>query len=101
MGRLPRLDHRWFDLVAPRGEPDPVLPRIRAVAAGRVVRGGDALRSVSAPHLLGDRPVRMALRRLAREDLVFVPISGPPAIAPRGRRLLELADGEVATAPED
>lgn len=74
---------------------------IRAVAAGRVVRGSNASRSVAAPHLLDDQPVRLELRRLAREDLVFVPISGPPVIAPRGRRLLEIANGEVATAPED
>lgn len=73
---------------------------IRAVAAGRVIRGGDAPRSISAPHLLDDRPVRMELRRLAREDLVFVPISAPPVIAPRGRRLLEIANGEVAATPE-
>lgn len=44
---------------------------IRAVAAERVIRGGDAPRSVGAPHLLDDRPVRMELRRLALEDLVF------------------------------
>lgn len=65
-----------------------------AVRDGRVVRGdgagGDG--SLFAPHLLDGQPVRLSLVRLAREDLIEMPISGPPRLAARGRRLLNQLD---------
>jgi hypothetical protein len=71
---------------------------LRAVAAGRVVRGSDGLdRGIAAPHLLNGQPVRLSLRRLADEGLVVMTISGSPVLDARGRRLLELANGEVAS----
>ena len=60
-----------------------------AIAAGEVVRGmagGDS--SFQAPHYWLGRPVRMDLRRMAQEELILMPISGPPRLAPRGQRLL-------------
>ena len=74
---------------------------LRAVAAGRVLRGeagGEA--SVWAPHYLDHQLVRLELRRLATQELILMPISGPPVLAPRGQRLLAAANGE-GTSAED
>ena len=72
------------------------LGMLRAVASGLVVRGGGGDRGVMAPYLLEGEQVRLSIVWLAREDLIVMPISGPPRVAPRGRRLLEIANGEVA-----
>jgi len=40
--------------------------------------------SASAPHLWRGRPVRFELRRLADDDLLRLPMSGPPKLLPRG-----------------
>lgn len=62
---------------------------LRAVADGRVVRGQTGTDTgLMAPHLLDGEPVRMPLWRLTQEDLVEMPLSGAPHLAPRGRRLL-------------
>jgi hypothetical protein len=66
---------------------DQDMALLGAVAAGRVVRGDGDDSSIIAPHLLDGRPVRLALRRLATEGLVHMPISGRPSLAPRGERL--------------
>jgi hypothetical protein len=65
---------------------------LAAVATGAVIRPST---SVSAPFIFEGSPVD--LRRLAREDLVFAPISGAPALQARGARLLAIARGELPT----
>ncbi len=67
---------------------DEDMALLEAVRAGRVVRGDGNDSSILAPHLLDGRPVRLWLHRLAAEGLVNTPISGPPALAPRGERLI-------------
>lgn len=74
------------------------LTLLRAIAAGRVIRGehgGET--SVFSAHYFDGTLVRMELRRLAAQELINMPISGPPTLAPRGRRLLSTANGEQAT----
>jgi hypothetical protein len=68
------------------------------VAAGRVLRGpqGESMAIMSAHFLDGD-PIRMQLRRLVQEELVMMPISGPPTLDARGRRLLAVANGMIAS----
>lgn len=73
------------------------LALLRAVAAGRVLRGeqgGET--SVFSAHYFDGRLVRMELRRLAAQELINMPISGAPTLAPRGWRLLSAANGEHA-----
>ena len=66
---------------------------LRAVADGRVLRGDSGTDTgLMAPHLLDGEPVRMSLRRLARDDLVEMPLSGPPRLAPRGTLLLRASN---------
>jgi hypothetical protein len=73
-------------------KPDVAL--LQAVEAGQVVRGTTGVAtSLFAPHLLHGEPVRLQLRWLADEQLLAMPISGPPTIEPRGYRVLELAGG--------
>jgi hypothetical protein len=68
---------------------------LRAVQAGEVVRGADGhSTSINAPHLWKGSVVSLVISRLAREDLLFANISGPPVLAPRGRRLLAVANSE-------
>lgn len=69
---------------------------VAGVASGAVIRPST---SVSAPFLFEDSPVD--LRRLAREDLVFAPISGAPALQARGARLLAIARGDLRTPLDD
>lgn len=74
---------------------------LRAVAAGRVVRGaagGDT--ALMASFMLDGASIRLELTWLARQDLIEMPISGRPRLAPRGVRLLAIANGEIA-APRD
>jgi hypothetical protein len=68
------------------------------VAAGRVTRAGTHL---NAPYLVDSDPLWTDLKRLAREDLLFAPISGPPTLRPRGVRLLAVAWGELPMPPAD
>jgi hypothetical protein len=68
---------------------------LAAVAAGAITRASTV---VNAPFLLDGTPVQ--LRRLAREDLVYAPISGPPSLQPRGRRLLAIKHREYPTPIE-
>ena len=92
----PRVSDR--DILA---RPDDI-ELLRAVANGTIRRGlGGSETSIFASHYLDGELVRMQLRRMAREDLIVMPISGPPSLAPRGRRLLEYANGEVATPPPE
>jgi hypothetical protein len=72
------------------------LGMLRAVASGLVVRAGGADLRVMAAYFLDGEPVRLSMVGLAREELILMPISGPPRVAPRGRRLLEIANGGVA-----
>jgi anti-sigma-K factor RskA len=69
---------------------DYIMGLLRAVEARQVSR---ASRSAAAAFLLGDMPVMM--KNLAREDLVYAPISGSPTLATRGARLLSVARGEL------
>lgn len=62
---------------------------IAAVAAGAITR---ASTHVNAAFLIDDVPVQ--LQRLAREDLLYAPISGSPTLQPRGERLLAIGRGE-------
>lgn len=57
--------------------------------AGAITRAGA---TISAAFVLDDAPVQ--LKRLAREDLLFAPISGLPTLRPRGERLLAIRRGE-------
>ena len=66
---------------------------LRAVAAGRVRRGSSGADTrFLAPYLLEGESVRLPLQWLAREGLVRLPLSGPPELAERGRRLLTEAE---------
>jgi len=56
---------------------------------GSLSGAGEETRSVAAACLLDGEQVRLSMVGLAREDLILMPISGPPRVAPRGRRLLE------------
>jgi hypothetical protein len=69
---------------------------LAAVEAGIVSRSST---SVAARFLLDNVPID--LRRLAREDLVFAPISGLPTLQARGARLLATARGELPTPFDD
>lgn len=73
---------------------------LRAVASGRVVRGSGGDMGIMSPHMLAGEPIRLQLRWLADQELVEMPISGPPALAPRGRRLLAITNGEIAMPRE-
>ena len=72
---------------------EPDLELLAAVAAGRVIRadndGEPGSSSVGAPHLLDGAQVRMSLRRLVIDELIAMPISGPPRLEPRGNQILE------------
>jgi hypothetical protein len=74
----------------------------RAVAAGRVHRGPEGhSRARLAAHYADSDPIQLQLRRLTKEDLIELPISGPPSLTPRGRRVLSIANGEIAPPPPD
>ncbi len=78
------------EILAHRGD----MALLRAVAAGRVVRGASGHDgSFNAPYLLEGEPVQLVLRWLAGEGLVRLPLSGPPVLSERGRRLLAREDG--------
>lgn len=54
-----------------------------------------------AGHYLDGESIRLELRGLVRDELILMPISGPPSLAPRGRRLLAVANGEIAAPSPD
>jgi hypothetical protein len=62
---------------------------LQAVAAGRISRDRPGAGAAFVLH--GDV---VPLRALAREDLIYAPIAGPPTLAPRGARLLAAWRGE-------
>lgn len=62
---------------------------LRAVADGLVVRGSGGDTGFTAPFMLRGESVRLRVMKLAREDLIEAPISGPPRLAPRGQSLLD------------
>lgn len=65
---------------------DRVVSLLAAVTLGQVTRESSA---VGAPYFLDGEPAnRLHLRWLADDDLIDLPISGPPTVAPRGVRLL-------------
>lgn len=67
---------------------------LAAVAGGQVYRGDDGTdESATAPHLWAGRPVRFQLRRLADDDLIRLPMSGPPKITGYGMGILHQAHG--------
>lgn len=56
------------------------------VAIGAIRRG----KGIQDPWILDGQPITpMRLKTLAREDLIFLPISGPPRIASRGLAVLD------------
>ena len=66
---------------------------LAAVAVGRVYRGEDGTDlSATALHLLDGRPVRFELRRLADDDLIRIPMSGPPKVTDDGKQILWRAE---------
>ena len=65
---------------------------VALVSAGRVTRQSTR---VNAPYTIDGDPLRMDLRRLARDELIYAPISGPPTLQPRGERLLQVMRGEL------
>lgn len=67
---------------------------LRAVAGGRVTRDGPG--GFFEPYLLdGVELPRHRLRWLAGEDLVDMPMGGPPRLAPRAVLLLKLGSSDV------
>lgn len=78
-------------LVVVRGQAGE-LSLLRAVAAGEVVRGAGGDTSIFAEHLWSGENVRLPIVRLAADELVELPISGPPRLAPRGRAALGLGN---------
>lgn len=78
----------------------PDIELLRAIAAGRVVRaetdGRPGSTAIMAGTFLDGVSVRMNVLFLADDELVEMPISGPPRLAPRGKRLLAMANGEIA-----
>ena len=75
-----------------------ILEQLRAVAAGMVVRGAPAGEtSMWAQHRAVGFEVKHDVAFLAQMELIDMPISGPPRMAPRGVRLLTIADGPASS----
>lgn len=75
---------------------------LRAVQSGRVLRGlSGGETAIMARHYLDGESIRFQLRWLVRDELIVMTISGPPSLAPRGRRLLAVANGEIAPPAPD
>jgi hypothetical protein len=70
--------------------PDPTTSNYSGPVANGTIRRGlggsetSPSTSIFAGHYLDSEHVRLQLRRLTREDLILMPISGPPS-PPRGR----------------
>jgi hypothetical protein len=73
---------------------DDEIALLRAVAAGRVIRGARTTHT-AAPYLLNGETVRLNLAWLARQDLITMPLGAELQLLPRGRRLLQMANGEI------
>lgn len=68
---------------------DRKMALLAAIDRGEVVRGADGeATSVNAMHFWNGSPIRFAVGRLRDDELVRMPISGPPVIDVRGRQLL-------------
>lgn len=71
------------------------LRLLGAVAAGEIRRGVDGGdESATAPHMWGEDLVRWELRRLADDDLIRVPMSGPPKLTDYGTKILARGSAE-------
>jgi hypothetical protein len=71
---------------------------LELIAAGRIDRGWDGGGTgITDPYVLRvQEPIQTRMMyRLAFLELIDKPISGPPRIAPRGERLLQMARGEL------
>lgn len=90
-GLPPRTDQQILD--NPRD-----MALLAAVAAGRVSRVGSR---VNAPYLLDGDPLWVDMKRLAREDLIYAPISGPPSLQSRGVRLLQMKREDLLQPPSE
>lgn len=66
---------------------------LRAVSDGRVTRGGSGFDASYAVD--GEEIGRLPLMGLVDQDLIGLPISGPPRLDPRGRELLQRANEEA------
>lgn len=65
---------------------------LRAVAEGRVTRNGTGY---DAGYVLdGELVGRLPFTGLVDQELIGLPLSGPPRLDPRGRELLRRLDGE-------
>jgi len=73
---------------------DHEIALLRAVGAGRVIRGARSAHT-AAPYLLDGETVRLDLAWLARQDRITMPLGGQPQLLPRGRRILRMANGEI------
>jgi hypothetical protein len=88
---LPRTDR---ELLADRE----TVWLLELIAAGRVGRGeaGDGTAIMDGYVASVQLPIETrTMYRLAFHGLVAKPISGPPRLAPRGVRLLQIAHGEL------
>lgn len=73
---------------------------LRAISLGQVVRGADGKStSVNAPWIWNGQAIRLGVRRLRDDELIRMPISGPPTLDVRGSRLLYLADQPFSLDP--
>jgi len=90
MGSIRRVGRRRSDaelLDLPRS-----LELLAAIEAGEVVRGMDGRSTgVTAPVMWQGWSVRLDVLRLFDDDLVWMPISGPPRLTTRGERVLRLS----------
>jgi hypothetical protein len=71
---------------------------LELIAAGRIVRGPEGGGTgIFDPYVLRvQEPIELrTMYRLAAHDVIEKPISGPPRLAPRGQRLLQIAHGEL------
>jgi len=73
-----------------------IMDLVAAVAQRRIPRTGASPTAILAGYLLDGTTVLtlLDLRLLECSELIRVPISGPPALLPRGERLLRM-DGWV------
>lgn len=70
-------------------EHQPTMQMLQAIAEGRIVRGDGTDQAANAPYLWDGKPPTMLLRRLAREGLVTLPLSGPPKLNGDAELLLQ------------
>lgn len=56
------------------------MEMLQAIAEGQIIRGDGTDWGANAPYLWDGEPPTMLLRRLVREGLVALPLSGPPRL---------------------